>query len=202
MSSPLASMYRPGTTVLHRLPVGAKVLGLSAFSVAVVAIHSPLAAPLFWLLALALALVGRVPLRVLARASRPVLVIAVVAGLLQGWWYGPERAVETCLDLLAMGMAATVVSATTSMNSMLDALVRWLGPLRRIGVDPDRVSLAFALAIGALPGTLAVARETHDAARARGLERSVRANVTPFVTRVVARGLATGDALHARGLGD
>lgn len=202
MSGLLASLHRPGTTGLHRLPVGVKVAGLAVFSVAVVMVHSPAAALGFLAVPVVLAVLSGVSLRLIARATRPVLVIAAVAAALQWWWYGSERAVETFVDLLALALIGTVVAATTSVNAMLDALVRWMAPLRHVGVAPERVSLAFALAIGALPGTVAVARETHDAAKARGLERSVRANVTPFVTRVVARGLATGEALHARGISD
>ena len=74
-------------------------------------------------------------------------------------------------------------------------------PFRRL-VDPERVALTITLAIGALPGTVALALETRDAARARGLSRHPRAYLTPFVIRVVARAHETGDALQARGLGD
>jgi biotin transport system permease protein len=63
------------------------------------------------------------------------------------------------------------------------------------------VALAFGLAIQALPATVALAIETRDAARARGV-RHPRAFLTPFVIRVVARAHETGDALHARGIGD
>ena len=62
--------------------------------------------------------------------------------------------------------------------------------------------LLLPMAIGALPGTLALALETRDAARARGLGRNPRVYLTPFVVRVVARAHEQGDALAARGLGD
>ena len=95
-----------------------------------------------------------------------------------------------------------MVSATTPVNAMLDAFIRWIAPLRHVGVDPERVALTIGLAIQALPGTIALAVETRDAARARGLGRHPRAYLTPFVIRVVARAHETGDALHARGIGD
>ena len=44
--------------------------------------------------------------------------------------------------------------------------------------------------------------EVGDAARARGLERSVRARTIPVVLSAVAYARRTGDALAARGLGD
>lgn len=202
MSGVLVGVYQPGATVLHRLPVGAKVLSLGALSLAIVLTRSAPAAVGFLVLALVVALVGHVRLRTLLRAARLVLLLALVAGALQWWWYGAEKAVETLLDLVALALLAIVVSATTPINDMLDAIVRWISPLRRLGVDPARVALAFTLAVAALPGTVTLAIETRDAARARGLGRHPRAYLTPFVVRVVARAHETGDALHARGIAD
>lgn len=198
----LVGVYQPGTSLLHRLPVGAKVLGLAVFSVSVVVVRSMPASFVFLGLALLMALLGRVRVRTLLRAARVVLLLAVFVSALQWWWYGRDKAVETLVDLLALALVATVVSATTPVNDMLDAVISWIRPLRRVGVDPERVALTIALAIGALPGTVALALETRDAARARGLGRHPRAYLTPFVIRVVARAHETGDALHARGIGD
>lgn len=196
-----AALYRPGTTLLHRLPVGVKLLALIAFSVTVLAVHGVPASGGFLGVTLVLALVARLPLGLLARATRGILLIALVVGAFQWWTYGRDKAVESFLDLVTLALVALVVTATTPVNAMLDAITRWLGPFRRVGVSPERVALTIALAIGALPGTFALAMETRDAARARGL-RSPRAYLTPFVIRVVARAHETGDALQARGLGD
>lgn len=202
MSNPfLVGLYRPGSTVLHRLPVGAKLAGLAVLSVAIVVVRDPWWAAGSLLVALAIATVARVPLRTLARSARAVLLVALVAAALQWWVGGPAKAIETLLDLVSLALLALAVSITTPVNDILDALVRWITPLRRVGVQPERVALAFGLAVQALPGTVALAVETRDAARARGL-RHPRAYLTPFVIRVVARAHETGDALHARGIGD
>ncbi|EGD43557.1 putative cobalt transport protein [Nocardioidaceae bacterium Broad-1] len=195
-------LYRPGDTVLHRLPVGAKLLGLAVISVAIVALRGPILAVAFLVVALMLALVGRLDLAATARALRAVLVIAVVVALLQWWLFTLPRAVESLLDLLSLALVALTLTVTTPTTETLDAVVRWIRPLRRVGLDPERVALTIAMAIQALPGTLTLAQETRDAARARGLGRSPRAYLTPFVIRVVARAHETGDALKARGLGD
>jgi biotin transport system permease protein len=201
-STGIVGVYQPGSTPLHRLPVGVKLLGLTALSLAIVLARSMPASWAFLAIALALGLVARVRLPTLARAARPVLLMAVFVGVLQWWWYGRDKAIETFVDLVALAIAAVVVTATTPVNAMLDAFIRWITPLQRLGVDPERVALTFGLAIQALPGTVALALETRDAARARGLGRHPRAYLTPFVIRVVARAHETGDALHARGLGD
>jgi biotin transport system permease protein len=197
----LLGVYQPGGSPLHRLPVGVKLAGLAALSLAIVLVRSMPASLVFLAAALLLALVGRVSLRTLVRAARGVLLVALVVAGFQWWLSGYAKAVETLVDLLALALAAVVLSATTPVNAMLDAIVRWVAPLRRLGVDPERVALTFTLAIQALPGTLTLAVETRDAARARGL-RSPRAYLTPFVVRVIARAHETGDALTARGIGD
>lgn len=202
MNDVTAGLYQPGHTLLHRLPVGAKVLGLACLSLAIVMVRSVPLAFVFLGVTLAVAAVARVRLSSLWRATRAVLVLALVAGAFQWWWYGAEKAVETFIDLVSLALSAVSLTATTPVNAMLDALSRWARPLRVVGLHPDRVALAFALTVSALPGTVAIARETRDAARARGVERNPRTYLSPFVIRVVARAQQTGDALHARGLGD
>jgi len=195
-------VHRPGTTLLHRLPVGAKLLGLALLSIAIVVVRGPVSALVFLAVAIVLALLGRLDLRLVARSLRTVLVIALLVALLQWWLFSLDRAVESLLDLVSLALLALTLSVTTAVTAMLDAVVRWLGPLQRTGLDPDRVALTIGLAVQALPGTLALAQETRDAARARGLDRSPRAHLTPFVIRVVARAHETGDALKARGIGE
>ena len=203
VSSPyLVGVYQPGSSLLHRLPVGVKLGALAVFSIVVVVVRSAPYAFVFLAVAVLAALVARTDLRLVARSLRSVLLFAAIFAALQWLLYGPAKATETLVDLVTLALAAVVVSATTPVNAMLDAFIRWIGPLRHVGVDPERVALTIGLAIQALPGTIALAVETRDAARARGLSRHPRAYLTPFVIRVVARAHETGDALHARGIGD
>ena len=200
MSTPLG-VYRPGRSALHRLPVGAKLLGLVAACTAVVVTHGTLPALLALGCAVVLALVARVPLAATARSLRVLLVIALVGAAFQWWSAGAGRAAETLLDVVTLGLLGLCLTVTTASGDMIEAFVRWLRPFRRTGVDPERVALTISLTISSLPETHSLALETRDAARARGL-RSPRAYLTPFVIRVVARAHETGAALQARGIGD
>ena len=199
--SPLGD-YQPGTTVLHRLPVGAKLLALAGLSVVAVALRGvPTTAALLGL-SLLLCLAAGVRLARAARALRGVLVGLVLLASYQTWQRSAEHAFVVVGALVALVLLATVFTTTTSVERMIDAVTRWLEPFRRFGVRPDLVALAFSLTIRGIPLTLEIAGETRDAARARGLERSPRAYLVPLVVRVVAHARATGDALHARGIGD
>ena len=202
MSASLLGLHRPGTTLLHRLPAGAKLLGLMAVGVVVVAVRGPVSAAVFAGLALVLAAWSGMGLRGTVRALRGILVVAALLAAYLTWQQGWERATESVLDLAALVLAATVLTVTTPVDEVLDAITRALGPLRRVGVSPEAVALAFSLVIRALPTTLDLARETREAALARGLQRDPRARLTPLVIRVVAHARATGEALHARGITD
>ncbi|NYF97182.1 energy-coupling factor transporter transmembrane component T family protein [Janibacter cremeus] len=203
MSTPaLLGDYRPGSTWLHRLGPGAKLLGLCGCAVLLVAVRWPPLAVAAVLVALALALASGIGWRGAARTLRGVLVVAVLLGGWLVWQHGWERAVDSIGDLLALVLLASVLTRTTSVDDMLDTVTGALMPLRRFGADPGRAALTFSLMIRAIPSTLEVAEETRQAALARGMTRSPRARLVPLVIRVVARAQSTGEALAARGVDD
>lgn len=198
----LLGLHRPGSTWLHRLPASAKLLGLLLSGVAVMAVRGPVSGVAFLAAGLLLVLWAGSGPRTLLRTLRGLLVVAGLLAAYSTWQHGWERAVETVADLLALVLLATVLTVTTPVDAVLDAVTRGITPLRRLGVDPGRVALAFALMIRAVPTTLDLAHQTRDAARARGLERDPRARLVPLVIRSVAHARATGEALDARGIGD
>lgn len=202
MSAVLLGNYRPGSTWLHRLPAGAKLLALMLSSVVVVSVHGPTSAAVALGVALALVAGSRMGLRLTLRTLRGLLVVAVMLAAYLAWQHEWALAVEQVGDLVALVLLATVLTATTPVDQIIDSVTRALRPLRPVGVDPERVALAFSLVLRSIPTYLEIGRETREAARARGLDRSLRAQLTPMVVRAVAHARATGDALHARGLGD
>jgi biotin transport system permease protein len=198
----LVGEFTPGTSVLHRLPPGPKLAGVALFGVLVVSTRSMPASWVFLALACGLAAGGHVRPTKLARAARSILLIAVVIAGFQWWLFGPSKAIETVVDLIALAVVGITFTATTSPTHMLDRVKAWVRPLSIIGVHPERVALTMSLAMQAIPTSIQLAQETRDAARARGLDRNMRAHISPFVIRTVARAHETGDALAARGLGD
>lgn len=203
MSQPtVLGNYRPGTTVLHRMVPGAKLLGLACVAIVLVFFRSPPLALCALAVAVALTTWTAGGIRAVAQVLRRIALIAILLGAWLTWQKGWERAVDSVGDLVALVLLASVLTATTAVDDMLDTITRALGPFRRLGVSPERVALVFSLTIRAIPTTLEIAGETRDAAVARGLQRSPRARLIPLVIRVVANARATGDALHARGVGD
>lgn len=198
----LLGTYTPGTSWLHRLPASVKLGGLFVAGL-VVALWQGYAGALGLLAASILVLAtSRARPGPLLRSLRMLVVVALMLGGWHVWQSGWARAVEVVADLLALVLLATAVTTATSVDEILEVIVRLVRPLRHVGVDPERVALTFSLALRAIPATISLAEETRDAAHARGLERDPRARLIPLVLRTVAHGRATGEALHARGVTD
>jgi biotin transport system permease protein len=196
-------VYQPGDSVVHRIPAGAKMLALAAFGAASAAVRTPvLAAALLGVAALGFA-AARIPPAAVARRIRPLAAVVVLVGAAQviggGTW---SHAVTVAGSYLALLLAATLVSLTTLTTEIVRALTRALGPLRRIGVDPDRVGLLLALGIRAVPQVVDLARTVRDAQRARGLTADPRAFAVPLIVRSLRQADLTSEALRARGIDD
>jgi len=198
----LTATYVPGNSLLHRTPAGPKLLVLAIGLIALGVARAPATVGAGLLVVLVLAAVSRLRPRVLWGLVRPALLLCLVVGLLHLWFSGPVTAAVTVGWLLTAVIGAGLVTATTPMQALLDAVVTAVRPLRHVGVDPERVALTLSLAIGSVPVVARLAAEVRQARMARGAERSVRALAVPLVIRTVRHADRLGEALRARGLDD
>lgn len=195
-------IYRAHDTVLHRIRPGAKLLTLIALSIGLMVIRTPLTTAIALVTVLALATIGRVHWRDLLRMLRGFAILGTVLFAFHVWQNDVWHAFTIVGTLVALILAATVVTATTHTDEMIETITWALRPLRIVGVRSERIALTFSLTLRAIPAIFDIARETRDAAKARGLERNPRVYLTPLVIRSIAHARALGEALHARGLDD
>lgn len=195
-------LYHPGSSSVHRAGPGVKLAVLAGLGAAVVLVRGPWSALVALGLVLGVGVVARVSWHRTSRGVAPVLVAALLVGGYQWWARGAAVGVEVAVDLVALVLAATIVTATTRADRLLDVLARAVRPLRHVGLSPETFALAVGLMLRAIPALVASTTQARDAARARGLDRSPRAILVPAAVRMVARAHATGDALAARGLGE
>lgn len=188
--------------LLYRVPAGAKLAGLLVFALLTVLVTHVVVTVCLLLAVLVAHLCGGPGRAETWRVLRGFAIVAVLIVAVQAWQHDLQRAVVVAGGLLAVVLAANLVTATTALDAVVDVVVTLVRPFRRWGADPERVALAFSLVIRAVPATMELAAQTRDAARARGLHRQPRAYLTPLVLRTVAGARATGEALHARGLTD
>lgn len=204
MSRPLpaAGLFEPGTSLLHRLPAGAKLIGLGALLTAIVVASSVPALALGALLAaLGYAMAG-VGWRVALAQVWPLRWFALVLLAVQWWLAGAERAVVSVGGLVVAVALAGLVTVTTRVSAMTSAFATAMRPLSIVGIEPDRVALVLALGVRAVPLVAGLAAEVREAHRARGLPLDPRTYGVPLVVRTLRHADAVGEALAARGLDD
>ena len=198
----VSATYVPGATAIHRVPAGFKLVLLAALGVALAFLNQwwePLA-----LLGAVLACypLARIPVGSVATQLRPLIWVLLAVGAFQLIASGWRSTVDVVVTVVALVLAAGLVSLTTSMEALTDVLLRMLRPLRRFGVAPERTALLISLSVRSVSVVAALAREVRDAQLARGLGRSPRAFAVPLLVRSLRHAQALGEALVARGVDD
>ena len=200
-------IYIPADSVLHRMPAGAKILTIIALSLVALTLNQWWITLTFFFLCVIALISTRAPLVTAFWPGWAFLVMAlslVIYHLFLGSW---QQAIVVPVTMIACLYAARVLTYSTRGPDLVDALVaagrplRWLG-LSRLGLTPERFGLAVGLMLRSVPFIVGAFDDVRDAARARGLQRNLVANISPVVVRTVGYAIATGDALAARGLGE
>lgn len=195
-------LYLPGTSVVHRARAGHKLLLMLAVGAASVFLDE------LWQVGAALALVSAgyvvagIPLRTALSQLRPLVWLAGAAAVFHVVVSGWERAGVVIGVLAVLVLLAALVTLTTRTTAMVDAIVAACRPLRRVGVDAERVGLVLALGIRSVPVVVGLAEEVREAQLARGLTASPRAFAVPLIVRSLRHADALGEALVARGVED
>lgn len=195
-------LYLPGSSPVHRLRAGTKLLVMLLAGVGSVLLDHPWQVGVALLAVLAGYRVAGLSLRTAARQVRPLVWILGFVALFHLLATGWERAAVFVGVISGLVLLAALVTLTTRTTDMVDAVVGVLRPLRRLGVDADRVGLMLALGIRSVPVVVGLAEEVRDAQRARGLTASPRAFAVPLIVRSLRHADALGDALVARGVDD
>ncbi|MDI3330902.1 MAG: energy-coupling factor transporter transmembrane component T [Micrococcus sp.] len=202
--------HRPGTSPVHRAPLGGKYAVLLALTVVLVAWRQPLMVGIVLAGVFGLYLLARLPGEFLApwRRGWPVLAFAGVARFVSGV-FGPEPLSPLAALVPALVVVAAVFGAlaaarllviTTPGTELLDGLARFFGAFRRLGVDPEAAALAVNVMLRSIPWVGASVRAHAEALAARGLRRGPVHLMGPVLVATVGHARATGEALAARGL--
>lgn len=193
--------YVPGTSLVHRAPLGLKLAFVLAVGASTFLLDDWRQAAVVLAVVVGVLVAARLGLRRTAASVRPLGPLLIVLAAFQWWSHDLAYAARVVIGILASFSAAGVVTATTPVERILDTAVTAARPLRR-WLDPEAVGLTIAIMLRSIPWITGSFADVRDAARARGLERNPRALLLPVVLHTVAYARATGDALVARGLGD
>ncbi|WP_296664780.1 energy-coupling factor transporter transmembrane protein EcfT [Demequina sp.] len=197
----LLGLYRPRNTPLHRAPAWFKMLLLLGMSITCLVVSDPVTSIGITLACLLLLASTLPPAKATLRGMGFIVLIAALTTVFQVWRGEYIRALDLAGDLISIAALALAVSCSTSMGEMLDFVTALARPLRWI-LPPETIGVMVALTLRAIPEAARILVEARVAARARGLDRSVRAILIPSASRTVGFALQLGQALHARGIAE
>ncbi|WP_026554814.1 energy-coupling factor transporter transmembrane component T family protein [Arthrobacter sp. 35W] len=198
----LIGNYHPGSSIVHRTPLWLKGILLALVAVACFGFPTVGATTAVLAVVVGLHFAAGLPARRIWRAVRMMAPFLVLIAAFQWWQNGPGTAWTVVAAIIATVIASNILTSTTTVAALLDGLSAAVRPLARFGADPERFGLTVQLMLRSIPFVIGAFDDVRDAARARGLERNIRARTLPVVIGTVAYARATGDALAARGLGD
>ncbi|MDP9849877.1 energy-coupling factor transporter transmembrane component T family protein [Streptosporangium lutulentum] len=198
----LTGAYVPGDSLLHRLPAGAKLLGLAASCTVLLLLSAPVSMAVAAVVAALLFALSGVGAAAAWAQLRPIRWFAAALFTMQALVVDLPTAVSSTARVVLAVALAGLVTLTTRTSDLMACLERCLSPARWVGLDPFRLSLLLSLTIRSVPVIAALATRVREAQRARGVERSVRAFAVPLVVSALRHADALGEALSARGLDD
>lgn len=102
-------------------------------------------------------------------------------------------------------LLAALFSLTTKTRDLLDSIEvslgsKWLSPLRRLGLKPATVSLAFAMTMNAIPMIMKFLNQTKEAQAARGVKPTPVRMTIPLLVASLKYADDYAEALSARGV--
>lgn len=186
-------------SAVHDIPAGAKVLILLAGGTAIFLIQDFFIVVGVLVGISALYFVAKIPLGVMFAQIRPVLWIFLLIFIFQlftrdAWFAGMIVARFAALLLLA-----SLVTLTTPVSAMIEAIEKGIGWVRVFGANPAKISLGLSLALRFIPVVAKIVSEVREAQRARGLERSIIAVALPVIIRTLKMADDVANAIEARG---
>ena len=201
-------LYRPGDSVLHRMPAGLKLAALFVLAVSVYFLGKVWWVPLVVLAVIfALYVCCGLGLGAAIRQLRPMIWILLF--MLVANWIARDLlwSIGVVATVCSLVSAAALVTLTTRTFDLVETVVKICRPLKRVPllgrfVDPERVGLAMALGIRCVPLVAGLARQVREAQIARGNLKSVRAFAAPLLISAIRSAGDMGDALIARGVDD
>lgn len=197
----MIALYLPGTSPLHRMSAGPKMLAFMAVAlVATVAAGSRWTLPAAVVLVVAGYLVAGLGWGVLARQIIAVRWVIGIMLITQFVFLPPLVAAENTGRVVAVIVLAALITLTTRIPALLDATERGLGPLRRFGVNPSAVGLLLGMTITAIPVVSGFATTIREAQQARGARMRLTTFAVPLLVMSLKHSDDLADALAARGV--
>jgi len=192
-------LYIARRSPIHVLSARAKILVLTITGIVVFLLSNLVALLALLVLASLLPIVAQLPARSVWLQLRPVLPLLIAVLLLQGLLGDWASGMVALLRFTILIVLGTIVTLTTRVSDLVDAIEQVLQPGKRVGINPTQISLMLALSMRFIPILLNQFHQIQEAQRARGLNHNWLALFVPFVIKTLRMADELSDALDARG---
>ncbi len=178
--------YIPGDSIVHRLDPRTKIVGVLAYVIILFVIRGFTGYAVMAGLTAFTALTGRIPLRMLMRGLRPVVIIIVFTVVLNMvmtpgdplYQLGPftitdagvTQAALMASRLLLLILTTSMLTLTTAPIDLTDGIEYLLRPFRRIGVPAHELAMMMTIALRFIPTLLDELERIMKAQMARGAD--------------------------------
>ncbi len=175
--------FYPTSSLLHNLDPRTKILGLFGFMMSLFIINQGWGYAAVTGFALAMVALSRVPIAMVVRSLRPILLILVFTvlahlffttgrvwvewGPLQITYEGAQLALFMLVRLVLLVVVASLLTYTTTPLDLTDGLETLLRPLNRLGVPAHELAMMVVIAIRFVPTLLEEADKIMKAQMAR-----------------------------------
>lgn len=179
--------YFPGNSFIHRLDPRTKILATLIYIVAIFFAESFLSYGLLIAFALGVILLSRLPLMMVLRSLKPIMIIVILTMLIHmftapgnnvvfSWKFlsvtaeGIEMGVKMALRLMLLLMFSSVLTFTTSPIILTDGIEHLLRPFKKIGVPAHELAMMMTIALRFIPTLLEETDRIMKAQTARGAD--------------------------------
>ncbi|WP_070967057.1 energy-coupling factor transporter transmembrane component T family protein [Vibrio sonorensis] len=196
----MISLTSPTETRAHRWPAGYKLAALCITTIGLFHVESLIIHSLFLAFVLVLyALPGKAFFTTGLRYLMILWPFVLVVALWHFWTQEIELGLTIIIRLVAAVALANLVTMTTRLSDMIDAVHYLARPFKRLGLNTRALELSIALVIRMTPVLLAKGQNLSMAWKARSVRRSGWRIIIPFTVVALDDADHVAEALRARG---
>ncbi len=178
--------YIPGDSIVHRLDPRTKILAVLAYVIILFLLRSPMGYAVMGLITATVAFFGRIPVRMLLRGLRPVLIIIVFTVVLNMvmtpgevlYQLGPFNITDEGLvqagtmsvRVVLLILTTSMLTLTTAPIDLTDGIEYLLSPFRRFGVPAHELAMMMTIALRFIPTLVDELERIMKAQMARGAD--------------------------------
>ena len=187
MNNVVFGQYYPTSSVVHRLDVRIKLLAVILYIITVFFITDYVMYAAMFVFIIALAIVAKIPLRVLLRTVRTIVFLVLITSVINlffttgevlwvHWKFikiykeGVEHAIKLALRLILLMLFPSLLTLTTTPMELTDALESLMKPLKLIKVPVHAIALIMSIALRMIPILMEETNKIMLAQKARGAD--------------------------------